>query len=250
MLGNGAAVAIAILLASAEQSEPFSWGTIAEQLQQLMPTWLWVVLSLSVVAFLVLIDVGDKLSGIFGSPFQRAQPSKEQLQAVRQLLLTIVKKEINYRLANSLHNLVKLDLYMEDQGQQVGTTQYELVPEDTEFNFQSVNRILQLKGNKPPLDLKLTQKIIEVFDRPDIAGKLLILGEPGSGKTTELLQLARDLVARVEEDDQHPVPVILELSSWNRESIDKWVANQLKKLYGRAHPGVVGPFADKKKGMG
>ena len=69
MLGSGVAVAIALLLASTDQSEPFSWSTIAEQLQQLMPTWLWVALSLSVVAFLVLIDIGDKLSGILAVLF-------------------------------------------------------------------------------------------------------------------------------------------------------------------------------------
>ena len=120
---------------------------------------------------------------------------------------------------------------MEDQRQRVGSPELELVPEDNEPSFQAVNRVLHPKGNKPPLDLKFTQKIIEVFDRPDIAGKLLILGEPGSGKTTELLQLAQDLVTRVEEDDQRPVPVILELSSWNEEPLDKWVASQLDKLY-------------------
>ena len=235
MLGSGSAVAIALFLASAEQSKSLSWSTIAEQLQQLMPTWLWVVLSLSVVAFLVLIDIGDKLSGIFGSPFQRSQPSTDQLERTRQQLLGIVKKEVNRRLATSLHELVKLDLYMEDQRQRVGSPQYKLVPEDPpkdlEPSFQAVNRVLHQKGNKPPLDLKLTQKIFEVFERQDIAGKLLILGDPGSGKTTELLQMAKDLVARAEENAQHPVPVILELSSWNGEPIDKWVTSQLKKLY-------------------
>ena len=231
MLGDGTAVAIALLLASTEQSEPFSWSTIAEQLQQVMPTWLWVVLSLSVVAFLVLIDIGDKLSGIFGSPFQRSQPSTDQLKDIRRQLLTIVKKEVDRRLATSLHNLVKLDLYMEDQRQRVGNPKLELVPEDNERSFQAVNRVLHPKGDRPPLDLKFTQKVIEVFDRPDIQGKLLILGDPGSGKTTELLQLAQDLVTRVEDDERQPVPVILELSSWNEEPLDKWVAKQLDKLY-------------------
>ncbi|EKV00252.1 putative NTPase (NACHT family) [Leptolyngbya sp. PCC 7375] len=168
-------------------------------------------------------------------PFQRSQPSTDQLKNIRRQLLRIVKKEIDHRLATSLHNLVKLDLYMEDQRQRVGTPQFELIPEapstNTEPSFQAVNRILHTKGNKPLLDLKLTQKIIAVFDRPDIQGKFMILGDPGSGKTTELLQLAQDLVTCVEDDERHPVPVLLELSSWNGESLDQWEASQLKRLY-------------------
>ncbi|MEM9006538.1 MAG: NACHT domain-containing protein [Cyanobacteria bacterium P01_F01_bin.86] len=229
MLENGAA--IAFLLASAEQSESDPVSTLFQQLKELMPPWLWAVLFIVAALCLFALDIGDKYSGIFGSPFQRSQPSIDQLERTRQQLLTIVKKEVSRRLATSLHNLVKLDLYMEDQRQRVGNPRVEMVPEDPEPSFQAVNRVLHTKGNKPPLDLKLTQKIIDVFERQDIAGKLLILGEPGSGKTTELLQLAQDLVTRVKRDDQHPVPVILELSSWNGEPIDKWVASQLKTLY-------------------
>jgi predicted NACHT family NTPase len=47
------------------------------------------------------------------------------------------------------------------------------------------------------MPLAATQKIVEVFDQPDIQGKLLILGEPGAGKTTELLHLAKDLGGRL-----------------------------------------------------
>ncbi|MEN8444825.1 MAG: hypothetical protein ABG776_07425, partial [Cyanobacteria bacterium J06555_13] len=123
--------------------------------------------------------------------------SQQQLEDIRHKLLLIVQKDINVRLATSLHELVKLDLYMEDQRQSVGKSKLELVPEDsrkdTDFPL-AVNRVLYQKDrNKPPLALELTQKIIEVFERPDIQGKLLILGEPGSGKTTELLHLAKDL---------------------------------------------------------
>ncbi|MGD1950756.1 MAG: NACHT domain-containing protein [Leptolyngbyaceae cyanobacterium] len=236
MLENGSVVAISLLLASTAQSESDPLKTLLKQVEQLMSPRAWTVLFLGFVILVFLLNIGDQLSGILSwlgvpSPFQRSQPSTDQLKDIRRQLLKIVKKEVNRRLATSLHNLVKLDLYMEDQRQKVGNPKLELVPEDNEPSFQSVNRVLHPKGDKPPLNLKLTQKIVEVFERQDIQGKLLILGEPGSGKTTELLQLAKDLVTRVEEDDQHPVPVILELSNWDGQSIDKWVASQLNKLY-------------------
>ncbi|MEM9264652.1 MAG: NACHT domain-containing protein [Cyanobacteria bacterium P01_F01_bin.13] len=224
-------------LASTTQSESDPLSKLLDQLEQLIPSWAWTLLCLGFVTLLFLLTVGDQLSGILSwlgvpSPFQRAQPSTEKLELTRQKLLKIVKKEVNRRLATSLHKLVKLDLYMQDQRQRIGAPKYALVPEDSDSGFQSVNRVLRTKGNKPSLDIKFTQKIIKVFERQDIQGKLLILGEPGSGKTTELLELAKDLVTRVEEDKHQPVPVILELSSWDGEAIDKWVASQLKKLYG------------------
>jgi hypothetical protein len=47
--------------------------------------------------------------------------------------------------------------------------------------------------------------IRQVFD--EFGGELLILGRPGSGKTTMLLELARDLIARAEHDPRLPIPV-------------------------------------------
>lgn len=54
--------------------------------------------------------------------------------------------------------------------------------------------------------------IIEVFD--ELGGELLILGAPGAGKTTLLLELARDLITRARNDEQYPIPVVFNLSSW------------------------------------
>lgn len=53
----------------------------------------------------------------------------------------------------------------------------------------------------------------EVF--ADEAGRsLLVLGEPGSGKSVLLRRLARDLLARVDADPGEPIPVLLDLAGW------------------------------------
>ncbi len=77
----------------------------------------------------------------------------------------------------------------------------------------------------------LDHSIIEVFDR--LNGKLLILGEPGSGKTITLLTLARCLLERAETDMVHPIPIVLNLSSWTEAclALDVWIVEELKRIY-------------------
>lgn len=73
--------------------------------------------------------------------------------------------------------------------------------------------------------------ILDLYDR--FKGKMLILGEPGAGKTTTLLELARDLLYRAEEDDHHPIPVVLNLASWAETSkpLNEWIVDELGSKY-------------------
>ncbi len=58
---------------------------------------------------------------------------------------------------------------------------------------------------------------------------LLVLGEPGAGKTTMLLELARDLLSRAERDPIKPMPVIFSLSAWTeaKPSLAEWLVDEL-----------------------
>ncbi|PSO93103.1 MAG: hypothetical protein BRC48_13030 [Cyanobacteria bacterium QS_9_48_30] len=62
---------------------------------------------------------------------------------------------------------------------------------------------------------------------------LLILGEPGSGKTITLLELARDLIERAERDAHQPIPVVFNLSSWTqkKQTIAEWLVQELYTKY-------------------
>lgn len=71
----------------------------------------------------------------------------------------------------------------------------------------------------------------EVFE--DMGGSLLVLGEPGSGKTVTLLELARDLLAHAEQDPTRPIPVVFTLSSWTDggRGIAGWLVDELAAKY-------------------
>lgn len=87
-------------------------------------------------------------------------------------------------------------------------------------------------ANSSKRDLPSSEQIGSVFDQLD--GQMLILGEPGSGKTTTLLQLARELLNDAEKDVSAPIPVVLNLSSWGfkQAPLDDWLVAELNTVYG------------------
>jgi len=71
--------------------------------------------------------------------------------------------------------------------------------------------------------------IAKIFDA---TGLLLILGEPGSGKTTTLLELAANLINRAESDAKERVPIVLNLSSWRKQQpLAEWIALEMSEKY-------------------
>lgn len=65
-------------------------------------------------------------------------------------------------------------------------------------------------------------------------GRLMIIGNRGSGKTGLLLKLARYLAQKAKSDPKEPVPVIFNLASWtpSHQSFADWVKQMLVKGYG------------------
>ncbi|WP_017658679.1 NACHT domain-containing protein [Baaleninema simplex] len=133
-------------------------------------------------------------------------------------LLDAVKNEVAGRLAQSLHQRVYVELDKTEDSTQV------VPPWSLDVKL----------GNASSQRCPEGIHIVDIFDRAEIGGRLLVLGAPGSGKTTMLLQLAEELVKRGQENAAYPVPVLLNLSAWKSEfrDIPSWMVSDLKLKYG------------------
>jgi hypothetical protein len=74
-------------------------------------------------------------------------------------------------------------------------------------------------------------QIGDIFTLRTPTRRLVILGEPGAGKTMLLLRLLLDLIERRSADN--PVPVLFTLASWNPSlrTLPQWMADQLGQSY-------------------
>jgi len=103
---------------------------------------------------------------------------------------------------------------------------------DLESNTDSVERPLSAMIQVPDcgvLPVPTGATISEIFDAH--AGSLLILGEPGTGKTTLLLELLQELLSRAEKDGSYLIAAVFNLSSWakRRQSLAQWLVEELNE---------------------
>ena len=100
-------------------------------------------------------------------------------------------------------------------------------PEAVENPWEAVLQLPYQRSSIVPLG----KGIHDVF--AGVERSLLILGQPGSGKTTTLLTLARELIKRAQEDNTEPVPVVFHLTTWiaTEDPLSAWLENELSGKY-------------------
>ena len=151
-------------------------------------------------------------ASLAAKPAAKAPTSLDQRHR-QQLMKQVHLDWIEGVLDQSLYKVARIELGLADR---------------PDFIEQPLNKVVQVPDRAPRVVLPGTP-ISQIFDEQ--AGALLILGAPGTGKTTLLLELARDLLARAELDENHPIPAVFNLSSWavRRQPLHEWLIAELNE---------------------
>jgi energy-coupling factor transporter ATP-binding protein EcfA2 len=145
-------------------------------------------------------------------------PSGKQEYRFREVLLNKVKQYwIKGVLEKSLYTKALIDLGLEERLDAVKRP------------LSNVPQIPDESGQTLPEG----QSVSDIFNQMGKGRTLLILGEPGAGKTITLLKLAQELITRTEKDLSQPLPVVLNLSSWGNkhQTFADWLIEELHRTY-------------------
>ncbi|MFE2720260.1 NACHT domain-containing protein [Streptomyces mirabilis] len=84
----------------------------------------------------------------------------------------------------------------------------------------------------------------DLFERS--GESLLLLGEAGLGKTTQLARLSRDLAgaALAEPERKTPIPILLSLASYRGEPLAEWLVRAIAETYDRVDGRLVRSWLD------
>jgi Cdc6-like AAA superfamily ATPase len=156
------------------------------------------------------INIFQRISNFF-----RADTELLRAMRNRQNMLKLVWNTwIEGVLKKSLHNEILIELGM------------EVRPDVVEHPWDMVVQ----QADREPKTVAPGTKMIDLLEQSNES--LLIYGAPGSGKTTMLLELARQCIKRAEQDPIQPIPVYFNLSSWDpSQTISEWLIDELKDKY-------------------
>lgn len=75
------------------------------------------------------------------------------------------------------------------------------------------------------------KSLVKFFD--EYGRSLLVIGEPGSGKTIKLLELAEEFISEAKKHYESPIPVVLKLSTWaeKQTNLTDWIVEELNQKY-------------------
>ncbi|MBD2337377.1 NACHT domain-containing protein [Calothrix sp. FACHB-156] len=165
------------------------------------------------------LTIHDRVPAAAALPPISVAPSLTQQEyRQRQVLLNKVKEYwVKGVLETSLHTRALIELGLQERLDLVQRPFHEVA------EFPEISATALAEGTS----------VSTVFEQMGAGRTLLILGEPGSGKTITLLKLAEDLISRTEKDLSQPIPVVFNLSSWAKKSqaIKQWLIQELLEKY-------------------
>ncbi|HXQ38860.1 MAG TPA: hypothetical protein VN843_32960, partial [Anaerolineales bacterium] len=158
-------------------------------------------------AFPTLLGILAGLAALLTSLVSKEEKSAETLdQRNRRVMLDHVENFwVRGVLEKSLHGAALLELGIKEDP-------------------SAVNYPWTIKKESTNETLPAGKSMLEVFKEIGMGRSLLILGAPGSGKTTILLELTRQLIQSARDDETEPIPVVFNLASWKeRQPLSDWL---------------------------
>jgi len=132
----------------------------------------------------------------------------------RNALISMLDSRYNERLKQKLNDCFPIELEF----------QYSLlgVNEKSNLYFDNNTNLINEKN--------ITGKLVDLLEQHSF---LLVLGEPGMGKTSQLLKLGITLLEKCTQNNEQPLPIILNLSTFTDEYkiFDDWLQNNLVNMY-------------------
>lgn len=165
------------------------------------------------------IDPSPQTLDIINQIRQGSQPlstiTKSRTKAQQILLQKVNQFWIEGVLEQSLHGAALIELGLQTR------------PEALAYPWEMV---LQ-RPSQPDQQIPAGTSLYQIFQEHGRA--LLILGEPGSGKTTMMLDLARQAIKQAQDNATRPIPVVFNLSSWAQEErpLKTWLIEELNAKY-------------------
>ncbi len=180
------------------------------------PYWKYLPNELFVGIFLAIIVILGLCFRLFeiwnkSKKGKKASHNADDIDEWRRKLIYEMKDNVRERLRQSLNHQKLLDL---------------------EFDYGSINNTT-ISTSSPS---ELQRDFWEIFKKHQT---IILLGDPGAGKTTELLRLAKILITNLEDNIDNakqrynePIPIIFELASWEpSQKIEQWLVERLKFKY-------------------
>jgi len=157
------------------------------------------------------------LTGLFWLGSRGRPPTAQRALTEHDRLYMLRRLHLRYEqmLAQSLQGVVQMELGLASRSAAV----------------QNVASLSLRLPDQPEQLLPPHTSIVQAYELAQ--QELLILGEPGAGKSTQLLELAHHLVEQAEHDVTQPLPVLLPLSSWatTHPPLHDWLVEQVALLY-------------------
>jgi hypothetical protein len=149
----------------------------------------------------------------------QSAPKLTEAQKDRLELLEGLKERYEERLSKKMDYENNLFITFEPQYTKIGTSQ----------SYQKTILNHYEEGQYTDFE-KLYHEFISIHK------SLLIIGEPGAGKTALLLHLALRLLENAFQEEKYPIPIILDLATWRNEKqdFDTWLEQNLVFTAGRS----------------